>query len=83
MGILYTSGLFTVKGAKEGVIGRAFYKMCGGRGPPEWAPLLRMVELNVLDINFIIFHNSSHSRLTGGGRESAAMISGKLYWILS
>ena len=38
MGILYTSGLFTVKGAKEGVIGRPFYKICGGRGPPEWAP---------------------------------------------
>ena len=33
--------------------------------------LLRMgvsiVELNVLDINFITFHNSSHSRLMGGG----------------
>ena len=44
-----------------------------------------MDELNVLDINFIIFHNSSHSRLTGGGGggESAAMISGKLYWIFS
>ena len=32
MGILYTSGLFTVKGAKEGVIGRPFYKIYGGRG---------------------------------------------------
>ena len=26
-----------------------------------------IVELNVFDINFIIFHNSSHSRLAGGG----------------
>ena len=48
--------------------------------------LLRMgvsiVELNVFEINFIIFHNSSHSRLTGGGG-GAAMISGKLYCIFS
>ena len=28
-------GLFTIKGAKEGVIRRSFYKICGGRGPPE------------------------------------------------
>ena len=49
--------------------------------------LLRMgvsiVEFNVLDINFIIFHYSSHSRLMGGGGGCAAMISGKLYWIFS
>ena len=35
MRIFYTSGLFTVKRAKEGVMGRPFYKICGGRGPPE------------------------------------------------
>ena len=33
--------------------------------------LLRMgvsiVELNVLDINFVFFHNSSQYKLTGGG----------------
>ena len=43
-----------------------------------------IVELNVLDLNFIIFHNSSHNRLPGGGGGGvAAMISGKLYWIFS
>ena len=26
-----------------------------------------IVELNVLDINFVFFHNSSHYKLTGGG----------------
>ena len=71
MGSLYTSGLFTVKGAKEGVIGRHFYKICGVGDLRNEPRLLRMgvsiVELNVFDINFIIFHNSSHSRLTGGG----------------
>ena len=46
--------------------------------------LLRMVvsivELNVLDINFVFFHNSSHYKLTGGGGGSAAMESD---WIFS
>ena len=47
---------------------------------------MSIVELNVLDINFVFFHNSSHYKLTGGGGGgggSAAMISGKLYWIFS
>ena len=72
MGILYTSGLFTVKGAKEGVIGNIFTRFMGVgdlRNEPRcWEWECHIVELNVLDINFIIFHNSSHSKLRGGVR---------------
>ena len=41
---------------------------------------------NVLDINFIIFHNSSHSTLRGGGGGGECgddKSCGKLYWIFS
>ena len=52
MGILYTTGLFTVKRAKEGVIGRPFYKIYGVGDLRNEPRLLRMgvtiVELNVL-----------------------------------
>ena len=71
MGILYTSGLCIAKGAREGVIGGPFYKTCGVRDLQYEPRLLRMgvsiVEFNVLDINIVIFHNSSHGRLMGGG----------------
>ena len=67
MGILYTSGLFIVEGAKEGVIRGPFYKTVGVGDLRNEPRLLRMgvsiVELNFLDINCVYFHNSSHYKL--------------------
>ena len=71
MGILYTSGLCTVREQGRGVIGRPVVQDFRGSPTSNEPRLLRMgvsiAEFNVLDICFIIFHNSSHSRLMGGG----------------
>ena len=51
------------------MIGRPIYKIFGGSGTSNEPRLLRMGVSIVclLDICFIIFHNSSHSGLMGGG----------------
>ena len=71
MGILYTSGLCTVKGARERRDRDAFLQDFRGSETSIEHRLLRMgvsiVEFNALDICFIIFNNSSHRRLIGVG----------------
>ena len=79
MGILYTSGLRIIKGAREGRGGDAILTDFGGSGTSKVPRLLRMGESilgSKVRHEFLINLNSSHIRLGAGG---GAMVRGKLY----